>query len=99
MANLSFNLNDGNEFTFDLDEPVLKLGRSHQNDLVIDNTFISGFHAEFRLRPDGNYELQDRKSSNGTFVNGQRIERVLLSDGDHVTFGTLQGRFFQGGPV
>ena len=68
MPYLAFNLNDGNEFIFDLVEERLSLGRNQRNEIVIENTFISGFHAELLRLPDGNYEVIDLKSSNGTFV-------------------------------
>ena len=65
----AFNLNDGNEFIFDLLEERLSLGRNPRNEIVIDNNQISSFHAEFVRQPDGEYVLTDLKSSNGTFVN------------------------------
>ena len=93
MPYLAFNLNDGNEFIFDLVEERLSLGRNQRNEIVIENTFISGFHAELLRSPDGNYEVIDLKSSNGTFVNGQRVDRAMLKPGDKVRFGQLDARF------
>ena len=78
MPYLAFNLNDGNEFVFDLLDERLSIGRDSKNDIVIDNSFISGFHAEFLKQADGAYEVVDLKSSNGTFLNGKRIERARL---------------------
>ena len=93
MPYLAFNLNDGNEFVFDLLEERLSLGREAKNDIVIDNTFISGHHAEFVRGPDGSYEVVDLKSSNGTFVNGKRVSRAKVKHGDKVSFGQLNARF------
>ena len=73
MPYLAFNLNDGNEFVFDILEERLSIGRDSKNDIVIDNTYISGFHAEFVRQADGGYELVDLKSSNGTFVSGSGL--------------------------
>lgn len=81
MPYLAFNLNDGNEFVFDLLEERLSLGRDSKNDIVIDNTFISGFHAEFLRQADGIYELVDLNSSNGTFVNGKPVQRKRVKGG------------------
>jgi pSer/pThr/pTyr-binding forkhead associated (FHA) protein len=78
MPYLAFNLNDGNEFVFDILEARLSIGRDAKNDIVIDNTYISAFHAEFVRGGDGTYELVDLKSSNGTFVNGKRIDRAKV---------------------
>ncbi|HAL71350.1 MAG TPA: hypothetical protein DCP71_06205, partial [Verrucomicrobiales bacterium] len=93
MPYLAFNLNDGNEFVFDILEERLSIGRDAKNDIVIDNTYISGFHAEFIRQADGVYELVDLKSSNGIFVNGKRIDRIRVKGGDKIRFGQLDSRF------
>ncbi|HRJ10646.1 MAG TPA: FHA domain-containing protein, partial [Prosthecobacter sp.] len=98
MPYLAFNLNDGNEFVFDLLEERLSIGRDSKNDIVINNSYISGFHAEFVRQPDGVYELVDLKSSNGTFVNGKRIERARVKGGDKLRFGQLDARFRERAP-
>lgn len=93
MPYLAFNLNDGNEFIFDLLEDRLSLGRNPRNEIVIDNNQISSFHAEFARQSGGAYVLTDLKSSNGTYVNGQRVESAELKPGDKVSFGLLEARF------
>jgi chromosome segregation ATPase len=98
MPYLAFNLNDGNEFVFDILEERLSIGRDAKNDIVIDNSYISGFHAEMTKQVDGSYELIDLKSSNGTFVNGQRIERSRIKGGDKIRFGQLDSRFRERAP-
>lgn len=68
---------------------IFHIGKSKLNDYCIKgNTAISRKHAVI-TRNDGDYYLEDSKSTNGTFVNGKRLEaeeRVLLQDGDEVTF-------------
>ena len=98
MPYLAFHLNDVNEFVFDILEERLSIGRDAKNDIVIDNTYISGSHAEFLRKPDGVYELIDLKSANGTFVNGQRIQRSLIKGGDKIRFGQLDARFREQAP-
>ncbi len=98
MPYLAFNLNDGNEFVFDLIEEKLQMGRTDDNDIVIDNTYISAHHAEFLRQADGSYEVADLKSSNGTFVNGKRVERARLRGGDKLRFGQLAARFRERAP-
>ena len=93
MPFLAFNLNNGNEFIFDLEDARLSLGRNSRNEIVIDSVQISSFHAELLRRPDGLYEVIDLKSSNGTFVNGKRVERAVLRQGDKVRFGGLEAKF------
>lgn len=92
MPYLAFNLNDGNEFIFDLVEDRLSLGRNERNEIVIDNSYISSFHAELMRQADGSYEVSDLKSANGTFINGERIERGILKMGDRICFGQLDAR-------
>src|SRR4051812_275746 len=93
MPYLAFNLNNGNEFIFDLVEERVSLGRNSRNEIVIENTFISSFHAELLRQKDGGYEIVDLKSANGTFVNDARIERAMLHTSDHVRFGQLVARY------
>ena len=93
MPYLAFNLNNGNEFIFDLVEERLSLGRNPRNEIVIENNQISSFHAELLRQPDGNYEIIDLKSSNGTYVNGKRAERAMLKPGDKIRFGQLEASF------
>lgn len=93
MPHLAFQLTDGNEFIFEILEDRLTIGRSTTNGVVLDKDFISNFHAELLKQPGGSYDLVDLKSSNGTFVNGQRIERCRLKSGDRITFGPLESLF------
>src|SRR5262245_47563966 len=96
MPYLAFNLNNGNEFCFDLVEDRLSLGRNPLNGIVIENTCISGFHAEFVRQPDGRYLLVDLKSANGTFVNGARTSSAVLKPNDKVHFSYVAA-YFRGG--
>lgn len=60
---------------------VLTIGRHPDNNFRFDNPFVSGIHA--RLSFDGyNWSISDNNSTNGTFVNGERIQSKKLSAGD-----------------
>jgi pSer/pThr/pTyr-binding forkhead associated (FHA) protein len=74
------------ELTFD--KPSMLIGRNPDCDLVIDRPMVSGRHA--RLARQGEAVLiEDLGSSNGTFVNGQRIDRnTRLTDGDLIGLGS-----------
>ena len=67
--------------------PAAMIGRTQSADIQLDAPVVSRQHA--RLARIGNeYWLVDLSSTNGTKVNGQRINSVALRDGDRITFGT-----------
>jgi hypothetical protein len=76
---------DGQELPLNL--PRVRLGRYPNNDVIIDNTTVSAYHAEIIRRPDGRHEIVDRDSRNGTRVNGAIIRSQVLHDGDLITLG------------
>jgi two-component system NtrC family sensor kinase len=67
-------------------EPVVRIGRDASNGIRILDTEISRQHAEIRCS-DGDYSIADLDSSNGTFVNGQRVNGVRLNTGDRIQIG------------
>ena len=71
-----------------VDGPVV-IGRSATADVVLDEDGISRKHARFSPQPDGKVVLEDLGSTNGTFVNGVRIERHVLTDGDKIQIGPV----------
>ena len=71
---------------------ISTIGRLSDSEIVINDQNVSRRHAELHAVGD-HYELLDLGSTNGSKVNGQRIQRVQLSDGDQVTFGAITLRF------
>ncbi|MBJ7330883.1 MAG: FHA domain-containing protein [Solirubrobacteraceae bacterium] len=65
---------------------VLHIGRSLTCDVVLEHTSVSRRQATLRRRPDG-FVLHDDRSTNGTFVNGERVTDAEIRDGDVLTFG------------
>ncbi len=65
---------------------LVTVGRAKTNTVVIDDALASRVHAVLVSTPAG-LEIRDNNSSNGTFVNGARITRAALRDGDVVTIG------------
>ena len=68
--------------------PTYTLGRSLDNDIILDDPSVSRRHAQLSVSGD-HYVLRDLHSRNGTFVNGQRISEVALRDGDLLTLGDV----------
>jgi hypothetical protein len=68
------------------------IGRTPENDLQIDAKFISRHHAVILAGPVHTV-IEDLNSTNGVLVNGQRVTRQMLQDGDEVVFGRAQYRF------
>ncbi len=72
---------------FELSQPVHHVGRSKENDIQLDDIKISRRHASLTHTAAG-YVLQDLGSTNGTFVNDQRVTgAVVLQPGDVIRFG------------
>jgi pSer/pThr/pTyr-binding forkhead associated (FHA) protein len=67
-------------------QPSLIIGRSPESDLQIDDDITSRTHAQISVTPEG-VILEDLGSSNGTFVNGEPIERCFLENRDEVSIG------------
>jgi len=72
--------------TFEIVAPLIILGRGTDCDLRLVDPGVSRHHAEIRVE-DGEVVLVDLGSTNGTFVNGQPVRRILLTDGTQVTLG------------
>ncbi|MEB3313705.1 MAG: adenylate/guanylate cyclase domain-containing protein [Cyanobacteriota bacterium] len=71
------------------------VGRSDNNNLVLSDRWISRHHAMFQAIDQGDFYLIDLGSRNGTFLNGRRVTvPVILKDGDLITFGQTELRFF-----
>jgi len=80
--------------TFELDSSALTIGRGGQNDISIEeDEFASARHARFEPRRDGVW-VQDRGSTNGTYVNGMQLDRPRrLTEGDVVRVGETDLRY------
>ncbi|MBN1515469.1 FHA domain-containing protein [Candidatus Sumerlaeota bacterium] len=75
-----------------LEQDVITIGRSRDNDIVIENLNVSRSHARIRVE-GGKYILTDLNSSNGTLVNGERVTKTELSEGDVISVGRVEFRF------
>ena len=88
----SADLQDGEGF--ELNSAQLTIGRGNQNDIPIaTDEYASARHARFEPRQDGVW-VQDLGSTNGTFLNGTRLDRPRrLAQGDVVRVGETDLRY------
>lgn len=70
----------------------ISIGRGAGNDLSIPDSMVSRHHCRLRLA-QGVWYLQNQGSTNGTFVNGQRISATRLQGGDRIRIGQTEMRF------
>ena len=83
----------GSRFLLDTDHTTA--GRHPDSDIFLDDVTVSRRHAAFRRTPDG-FIVSDVGSLNGTYVNRDRIDEVLLSNGDEVQIGKFRLVYFAG---
>jgi hypothetical protein len=69
-----------------------RIGRGSDNELVLDTKHVSRYHAVLLAGP-AHTSIEDLNSTNGVFVNGKRVARQVLKDGDKVTIGRTQFRY------
>ncbi len=73
----------------ELKKAVTKVGRDPHADIHFEHPTVSSRHAEI-LRVGDGFELVDKGSTNGTYINGQRITRQKLQAHDRITLGAVQ---------
>lgn len=78
---------DNGDRVIDLTEPLLNIGRSDDNHLVIDDPYCSRHHVQLRRR-FGSYTLFDVNSRSGTLVNDVPVTEHQLQSGDVITIGS-----------
>jgi hypothetical protein len=72
--------------------PINSIGRNVNSTIFIDDDFVSGTHAMLTFR-GRSWFIEDQGSTNGTYVNGHRIDRpVAMSFGDELTIGRVRMR-------
>lgn len=84
--------NSGSRFL--LDGELTTAGRHPQSDIFLDDVTVSRRHVEFRRGPDGSFTVADVGSLNGTYVNRERIDAVVLTSGDEVQIGKYRLVFY-----
>ncbi len=98
MARITLQTPDGNAFEAELTSAVMSVGRTEDNDLQIPDGSVSSRHGQFS-NEGGQWIFTDLGSTNGTKVNGERVERVELGEGANFEIGSVAVVFHDDAPV
>ena len=66
------------------------LGRATGADFIVEAALVSRVHCRVTALASGELELRDLESTNGTFVNGQRVDHARLAPGDRIQVGRVE---------
>ena len=81
---------DSDALTFRIRSGAIKtVGRASRADFIVDAALVSRLHCRLTATNDS-LEVEDLKSTNGTFVNDERIERATLANGDRLRVGRFE---------
>ncbi|MGH9311815.1 MAG: FHA domain-containing protein [Vicinamibacterales bacterium] len=69
---------------------VKTIGRATRADFILDAALVSRVHCRLTAHSDARLEVQDLGSTNGTYVNGHRITRAELKEGDRLRIGRAE---------
>src|SRR6266516_2930785 len=95
---VTLNYNDGSTAVQDivsvirpipLGAPLISLGRSPDNTVILNHPQVSAHHARLEM-VQGGYRIVDLRSTNGVYVNAQRMSNQLLKPGDEVRIGPFK---------
>ena len=96
MAKIIVSLDDNLIKIVPLNKDRMTLGRRPYNDIVVDNLAVSGEHAALQVIGH-DYFIEDLNSTNGTYINEQKIKRQILKNGDTIEIGKYAIKYVQDG--
>ena len=77
----------GGEFPLKAEKQIV-IGRSSELDMVLVEDMVSRKHARIQVNGVGLISIEDLGSTNGTFVNGEKVKQATLKEGDRILIGT-----------
>lgn len=88
--------NEVDEFDFNDGQDTISIGRRSSNDVCIPDLSVSGNHALISLEK-GLFWLEDLNSTNGTYINGQAVQRQAIQSNDEIIIGKIRLAFIGSG--
>lgn len=86
---------DGNQTREPIRSRATRIGRYSDNDIVLKNTSVHRQHAVIREDQGGGLVIVDMDTTNGVYVNGERVKSAKLKQGDVIELGEVRMRFSQ----
>lgn len=102
MAILCQLMNEAAVNYYKIEKEIIKIGRAVENDVHIEDSSVSSEHAVIEAVNKGNqpekddekeYDIKDLNSTNGTFVNGEKIDTIRLKNDDSIRIGFTTFKF------
>ncbi|MCE9594657.1 MAG: sigma 54-interacting transcriptional regulator [Planctomycetes bacterium] len=84
---------DGTRTELTIESPVVRVGRAVDNEIRLQSNLVSRHHCRIEQGPEGPWII-DLESSNGTQVNGEKVKRKLLANGDRLGVGKAHMQVF-----
>jgi len=81
------------DVTFFIKEEMVTIGSLIDNSVALVDNSVSKKHAAIKVDDANRYEIRDFGSTNGTYVNNDRVQRMFLKDGDVIKFGSVEMTF------
>ena len=85
---------DPDQGRYPITKPAIRIGRKSDNDIVLRNDTVSGYHADIYLN-GSQFMISDLDSANQVYVGGRRVEKAFLQDGDIIELGEARFRFLE----
>lgn len=95
MAKLVLSFNGEVVKEYELNKEILTIGRKPGNDIHIDNLAVSGTHAKILTILNDSF-IEDLSSTNGTIINGEKITKRALQNGESIVIGKHELKYVTG---
>lgn len=86
---------DGTNTRYPITRKSWRIGRGKNNELTLNDTSVSRFHAEIHRNTNGTFDIIDMNSMNGIYVNNEKIGKAILQEGDTIEIGDIALHFTQ----